>query len=110
MQFGITPAKLVTSVGVRRLPSLLEIITLKCVLEALFVRLRRFYRSMTTARWNVASSAVSMAIGTYGASVCDVTLTLKTEQWICGGMVRGKIERADPTKCLGCLKSTFGHW
>ena len=38
MQFGITPAKLVTSVGVRRLPSLLEIITLKCVLEALFVR------------------------------------------------------------------------
>ena len=39
VQFDITPAKLVTSVGVRRLPSLLEIITLKCVLEALFVRL-----------------------------------------------------------------------
>ena len=38
MQFGITPAKLVTSVGVRRLPSFLEIITLSVFLEALFVR------------------------------------------------------------------------
>ena len=50
------------------LPSRLEIITLKCFSEQSFVRLRRVPGSMTTVRCNVASSAVSMAIVTYGAT------------------------------------------